>query len=205
MQGSCGQPASPEFHRLGVYRSTVCQGGGLCGLSVPFNPQRLPASVSSAMLDTTSMYFPEVGMASVFTPGASTCGGLLLGVASLALLYANGRIAGITGIVAGLARPRAGERAWRAAFVVGLCAGGLLLRCLRPAWLCVAPRGDLPMLVIAGLLVGAGTRMANGCTSGHGVCGLSRRSPRSLVATATFMATAIAMVFVTRHVFGGPR
>ena len=157
------------------------------------------------MLDTTSMCSSDVGMASVFTPVASTWGGLLLGAASLALLYANGRIAGITGIVAGLVRPVAGERAWRAAFVTGLCAGGLLLRWLRPAWLCAAPRRDLPLLVIAGLLVGVGTRMANGCTSGHGVCGLSRRSPRSLVAKGTFMATAIATVFVTRHVFGGPR
>jgi uncharacterized membrane protein YedE/YeeE len=134
-----------------------------------------------------------------FTPWASLAGGLLIGLAVALLLLFNGRIAGISGIVGGLLRPLRGDVTWRAAFVAGLVAAPL-------AWLVVAtlPRlhvaADTPTLVVAGLLVGIGTRYGSGCTSGHGVCGLSRGSLRSLVATATFMAAGFFVVFVVRHV-----
>ena len=134
-----------------------------------------------------------------FTPWASLAGGLLVGVAAAMLILFNGRIAGISGIVGGLLRPVRGDVGWRAAFVAGLVAAPL-------AWLAVAeaPRlhvaASVPALVVAGLLVGVGTRLGSGCTSGHGVCGLSRGSPRSLAATATFMAAGFAVVFVVRHV-----
>jgi uncharacterized membrane protein YedE/YeeE len=134
-----------------------------------------------------------------FTPWASLAGGLLIGMAVALLLLFNGRIAGISGIVGGLLRPVRGDVTWRAAFVAGLVAAPL-------AWLVVAalPRlhvaADTPTLVVAGLLVGIGTRYGSGCTSGHGVCGLSRGSWRSLVATATFMAAGFVVVFVVRHV-----
>ena len=133
-----------------------------------------------------------------FTPWASLAGGLLVGVAAAMLLLFNGRIAGISGIVGGLLRPVRGDIGWRAAFIAGLLAAPL-------AWLAfaAAPRlhvaASTPMLVAAGLLVGVGTRLGSGCTSGHGVCGLSRGSLRSLAATATFMAAGFAVVFVMRH------
>ena len=133
-----------------------------------------------------------------FTPWASLAGGLLVGVAAAMLLLFNGRIAGISGIVGGLLRPVRGDIGWRAAFIAGLLAAPL-------AWLAfaAAPRlhvaASTPMLVAAGLLVGVGTRLGSGCTSGHGVCGLSRGSLRSLAATATFMAAGFVVVFVMRH------
>ena len=136
-----------------------------------------------------------------FTPWASLAGGLLVGVAAAMLILFNGRIAGISGIVGGLLRPVSGDVGWRVAFVAGLVVAPL-------AWLAVAeaPRlhvaASVPALVVAGLLVGIGTRMGSGCTSGHGVCGISRGSLRSLAATATFMAAGFAVVFVVRHVLG---
>ena len=136
-----------------------------------------------------------------FTPWASLAGGLLVGVAAAMLILFNGRIAGISGIVGGLLRPVSGDVGWRVAFVAGLVAAPL-------AWLAFAatPRlhvaAGVPALVVAGLLVGIGTRMGSGCTSGHGVCGISRGSLRSLAATATFMAAGFAVVFVVRHVLG---
>jgi uncharacterized membrane protein YedE/YeeE len=137
-----------------------------------------------------------------FTPWASLAGGLLVGLAAALLILFNGRIAGISGIVGGLLVPRRGDVAWRGAFVLGLLAAPT-------AWLVLAatPRlhvaATTPVLVAAGLLVGVGTRLGSGCTSGHGVCGLSRGSLRSLAATATFMAAGFAVVFVVRHVLGG--
>ena len=136
-----------------------------------------------------------------FTPVTALSGGLLIGAAAALLILFNGRIAGISGIVGGLLqRPKAGEAAWRIAFV-----GGLLLAPL------VYPLfSDLPasridagwgMLAVAGLLVGFGTRYGSGCTSGHGVCGLSRWSLRSLVATSLFMLTGFLTVYALRHVF----
>jgi uncharacterized protein len=133
-----------------------------------------------------------------FTPWASLAGGILLGLASAIFILVNGRILGISGIVGGLLRPKAGDVGWRIAFVLGMLAAPLL-------YLLVA--GSVPAtidagwgtLVVAGLLVGVGTRYGSGCTSGHGVCGLSRLSPRSLAATLAFMGAGFAMVFVARH------
>ena len=133
-----------------------------------------------------------------FTPWTSLAGGMLIGVAAAVLLLAAGRIAGISGIVGGLLAPRRGDIAWRAAFVLGLVAAPVLL----------AAFGALPearieagtgTLLVAGLLVGLGTTWGSGCTSGHGVCGLSRLSPRSLVATLAFMIAGMATVFAVRH------
>ena len=133
-----------------------------------------------------------------FTPWAALAGGVLLGLASALFVLLNGRILGISGIVGGLLRPRAGDMGWRLAFVLGmLVAPGLY-------WLVVGPTqpridANWGMVVIAGLLVGVGTRYGSGCTSGHGVCGLSRMSPRSLVATLAFMGAGFVTVFLTRH------
>jgi uncharacterized membrane protein YedE/YeeE len=139
-----------------------------------------------------------------FTPIASTLGGVLIGVAAALLLALNGRIAGVSGIVAGTLRPKTGELAWRVLFVVGLVLGGALMAWWRPTAVQGTPRGLLASAV-AGLLVGFGAQLSGGCTSGHGVCGISRFSKRSLVATMTFMATGALTVFVTLHVLGGAR
>jgi uncharacterized membrane protein YedE/YeeE len=136
-----------------------------------------------------------------FTPWTSLAGGLLIGLAAALLVLFNGRIAGISGVLGGLLNPTRGDVAWRAAFIAGLLAAPL-------AWALFAtlPRlhvdAGMPTLIAAGLLVGIGTRYGGGCTSGHGVCGLSRLSPRSLVATLAFMAAGFAVVFVVRHVIG---
>jgi len=128
-------------------------------------------------------------------------GGLLIGLAATLLLLFNGRIAGIAGILGGLIVPNfASERLWRGAFVVGLLCGAAIYAWLHGALPLHLQAGNSLMLV-AGLLVGFGTRLGSGCTSGHGVCGLARRSPRSLVATATFIACGMLTVFLTRHVF----
>jgi uncharacterized membrane protein YedE/YeeE len=130
---------------------------------------------------------------------SAAIGGALIGLSASALLWLNGRIAGISGIAAGLVTPRPGEVGWRLAFVLGLLAGGLLLLALRPDAFSPSPT-SLGVLGAAGLLVGIGTRVANGCTSGHGVCGLARRAPRSLAATAAFMGSGALTVFIVRHV-----
>ena len=136
-----------------------------------------------------------------FTPWASLAGGVLLGIASALFILANGRILGISGILGGLLRPKAGDAGWRIAFVLGMLAAPVTLKWLAPAGFLNAPRieAGLAAVVVAGLLVGYGTRLGSGCTSGHGVCGLSRLSPRSLVATGTFMAAGFAIVFAIRH------
>jgi uncharacterized protein len=136
-----------------------------------------------------------------FTPWASLAGGVLIGIAVAMLVLLNGRVAGISGIVGGLLRPVRGDTAWRVAFVLGLLSAPLAYALFAP-W--PAPRIDasFALLVLAGLLVGIGTRYGGGCTSGHGVCGVSRLSPRSLVATLAFMAAGFATVFVARHVLG---
>lgn len=138
-----------------------------------------------------------------FTPIASGVGGLLIGAAAALVLHGLGRIAGISGIYGGLLFRRAGDVAWRVAFVLGLLAGGVAMARLRPDMFESAGTTSFATVAIAGLLVGFGTRMGNGCTSGHGVCGLSRLSPRSLVATLTFMTTGGLTVFLGQHVFGG--
>lgn len=136
-----------------------------------------------------------------FTPWTSLAGGVLIGLATVLLLLFNGRIAGISGIFGGLFRPGGGEVWWRIAFGVGLIASPIAYSVVRPLPSVQIEAGYL-ILVIAGLLVGLGTRYGSGCTSGHGVCGLSRRSPRSLVATATFMLAGFFTVYIVRHVFG---
>ncbi|AOE86757.1 YeeE/YedE family protein [Pseudomonas sp. TCU-HL1] len=133
----------------------------------------------------------------------SLAGGVLIGVASTLLLWRNGRVAGVSGMVSGVLFQVRGDTAWRAAFLAGLvAAGGLYLGLVPDAFV---PREEFPRtaLVAAGLLVGFGTRMGSGCTSGHGVCGLGRRSPRSLVAVFTFMVTAVMTTYLVRHVWSG--
>ena len=134
-----------------------------------------------------------------FTPWASLAGGILLGLASAMFILLNGRILGISGIVGGLLRPKSGDVSWRLSFVLGLLVAPLL-------YLLVAGPSSARIdagwvtIVIAGLLVGVGTRYGSGCTSGHGVCGLSRLSPRSLVATLAFMGAGFVTVYLLRHV-----
>ena len=136
-----------------------------------------------------------------FTPWASLIGGIVLGLASAIFILFNGRILGISGILGGLLSPRAGDIGWRVSFFLGMAAAPTVFALLAPAGLLSAPRIDASygLIVVAGLLVGLGTRYGSGCTSGHGVCGLSRLSPRSLVATLTFMGAGFATVFVVRH------
>lgn len=134
-----------------------------------------------------------------FTPLAATAGGLLIGLAAAMMALLQGRIAGISGIVGGLlARPAAGDAGWRLAFVVGLLAAPVLFG-LFGALPPIRVDAGWGTLIVAGLLVGFGSRLGSGCTSGHGVCGLSRLSPRSLVATLSFMSAGFATVFVVRH------
>ena len=133
-----------------------------------------------------------------FTPGTALAGGLLVGLAAALLMLFLGRIAGISGIVGGLLPPVRGDLAWRAAFIAGLVTAPLAWRAFSALPHLHVAAGT-PTLVVAGLLVGIGTRYGSGCTSGHGVCGLSRGSPRSLVATGAFMAAGFATVFVVRH------
>ena len=136
-----------------------------------------------------------------FTPWPALAGGMLIGLAAAMFVLLNGRIAGISGVIGGLLKPVKGDLAWRVAFVVGLVGAPWLFAGVAAL---PVPRIDasFPALVIAGLLVGVGTRYGAGCTSGHGVCGLSRLSPRSLVATLAFMAAGFVTVFVIRHVLG---
>lgn len=135
-----------------------------------------------------------------FTPWSAIGGGLLIGLAAAMFVLCNGRIAGVSGIVGGLLRPVRGDAGWRLAFLTGLIAAPVLYRMVAvlPAVTVDAGEGTL---VLAGLLVGVGTRYGAGCTSGHGVCGISRMSPRSLIATATFMAAGFVTVYAVRHVF----
>lgn len=139
-----------------------------------------------------------------FTPVTALAGGLLIGISALIMLVFNGRIAGISGIVGNLFVSRGSDFIWRLAFTIGLIAGAWI-------WLNHGPAGalelhleaDLPTMLLAGFIVGSGTRLGKGCTSGHGVCGIGRVSPRSLVATVVFMSVAGITVFLIRHVFGG--
>ena len=137
-----------------------------------------------------------------FTPWASLTGGLLLGVASAVFILINGRILGISGILGGLLPPKVGDIGWRVAFLLGMLAAPTVFMALAPSGLASEPRIDAGFwtVVLAGLLVGIGTRYASGCTSGHGVCGLSRLSPRSLVATLSFMGAGFFIVYIVRHI-----
>ena len=130
-------------------------------------------------------------------------GGVLIGLSAVLLMLANGRIAGISGIVGGLFGGGSGEAGWRLAFVAGLIAGPFAATLFGPPLPEIGIDASVPVILVAGLLVGFGSRLGNGCTSGHGVCGLARLSPRSLAATLTFMTVGAAVVFVARHVLGG--
>jgi len=138
-----------------------------------------------------------------FTPVSALVGGALIGLGVVVLMLANGRIAGISGIVGGIVQPDGPEWRWRLGFVVGLVGGAALAMLAGVAPVAIAVTTSLPLLIGGGLLVGFGTRLGSGCTSGHGVCGLARLSPRSLAATGIFMATGAATVFVMRHAIGG--
>jgi len=136
-----------------------------------------------------------------FTPWSSLAGGVLIGLAAAMLLVVSGKIAGISGIAGGLLRPVRGDVGWRIAFLLGLEGAPLAFALIAPLPT-VQVEAGYPALIVAGLLVGFGTRYGAGCTSGHGICGLSRRSPRSLVATAAFMAAGFATVYIIRHLVG---
>lgn len=136
-----------------------------------------------------------------FTPWISLAGGLMIGLATALFLMFNGRIAGISGIVGGLLNPARGDVAWRIAFLTGLVISPLVFALAVPLPE-VQIEASYPVLLIAGLLVGIGTRYGSGCTSGHGICGLSRRSLRSVVATIAFMFAGFATVYIVRHVIG---
>ena len=135
-----------------------------------------------------------------FTPWTALAGGAAIGLAAALFLLLNGRIAGISGVLGGLLKPVRGDIAWRAAFVLGLVAAPLVYRLFQQLPV-LQIDADYVALIVAGLLVGVGTRYGSGCTSGHGVCGLARLSPRSGVATLCFMAAGFATVFVIRHLF----
>lgn len=140
---------------------------------------------------------------SLFTPLSALIGGALIGLAASLLWLTNGRVAGISGIVGGLFPLKAGDVSWRLAFLGGLLSVGLVASLWAPSAVATSSlRGPLVML-LGGVAVGFGTRLGNGCTAGHGVCGLSRGSPRSLLATLTFMATGVATASLIRLIFGG--
>lgn len=145
-----------------------------------------------------------------FTPWTATIGGAIIGLSAALLLLAKGRIAGISGIAGGVIYPEKGDMAWRIVFLLGLVLGGFIYQ-----WISGDSTEGLfkgvqhiesvvgwPLLIVAGLLVGVGTTIGTGCTSGHGICGLARRSPRSLVATVSFMASGLITVFIVRQVIG---
>jgi len=138
-----------------------------------------------------------------FTPIPSLLGGIILGVAAALYVLFHGRILGISGIISGLLRPKSGDRAWRMALILGLLTAPLLAALFFEIHPIVEVEADWLAVVIAGLLVGFGTQYGSGCTSGHGICGLSRLSPRSLVATVSFMTAGFLIVYVLRNVIGG--
>jgi uncharacterized protein len=135
-----------------------------------------------------------------FTPVSGLIGGLLIGLSTVLLILFNGRIAGISGIVGGLLARKGSEIGWRAVFVVGLLLGAFVYMLATGVALPVNVQASMPVMVIAGLLVGFGTRLGSGCTSGHGICGIARFSRRSIVATLVFFVTAIITVFLAQHV-----
>jgi uncharacterized membrane protein YedE/YeeE len=143
-------------------------------------------------------------MSAAFTPASALIGGLMIGVSAAILWLALGRIAGVSGILGrALQGAEGSERGWRILFLIGLPLGAAIAVLLGVAEAPSAPPAQLGLAVLGGLLVGFGTRLGSGCTSGHGICGLARLSPRSLAATAIFVAAGMASVFVLRHLFGG--
>ncbi|HET8936183.1 MAG TPA: YeeE/YedE thiosulfate transporter family protein [Polyangiales bacterium] len=137
-----------------------------------------------------------------FTPMSSALGGILIGIAASILLIGSGRIAGVSGILGGILVPTRGDRLWRWLFMLGLISAGGIASLCAPELIAPSPR-PLPLVISAGLLVGVGTRLGNGCTSGHGVCGISRLSLRSLVATAMFIATGIIAAHFVANTLAG--
>jgi uncharacterized membrane protein YedE/YeeE len=135
-----------------------------------------------------------------FTPVSGLIGGLLIGLAATLLLLLNGRLSGISGIVGGMLAPKSSDAGWRVAFVSGLLLGTSIYMLATGDAIAVRMQASVPVLVVAGLLVGFGTQLGSGCTSGHGICGIARLSKRSIVATAVFMGVAVLVVFLTRHV-----
>ncbi len=135
-----------------------------------------------------------------FTPISGLIGGLLIGLAAALLLLLNGGISGISGIVGGLLAPRSQDVSWRVVFVAGLVLGALAYVLATGGAIPLSMQASLPVLVVAGLLVGFGTRLGSGCTSGHGLCGIARLSKRSIVATSVFFGVAILTVFLTHHI-----
>lgn len=138
-----------------------------------------------------------------FTPISALLGGALIGLSAVLLMAFNGRIAGMTGILSGLLPPVSTDWAWRAAFLSGAIVAPALLTALSSYDVGFASPVPMSWIVISGLIVGVGVFLASGCTSGHGVCGMARLSPRSIVATATFMVAATGTVFTIRHLLGG--
>ena len=138
-----------------------------------------------------------------FTPVSAAIGGALIGLSAVLLLAMTGRIAGISGIFAGLINPQTADLGWRAAFIAGLVAAPIALMLLGYTMPTPQMPGSYVTIIVGGLLVGFGTRLGSGCTSGHGICGIARLSPRSIVATAVFMLAAIMVVALTHHVFAG--
>ena len=137
-----------------------------------------------------------------FTPIPSALGGILIGIAASVLLVGSGRVAGISGILGGILVPTKGDRLWRWLFVLGMVSAGAFASVVAPHYISPSPR-PLPAVIAAGLLVGIGTRLGSGCTSGHGVCGVSRLSPRSLVATVVFIAAGMVTARLAVLAWGG--
>lgn len=138
-----------------------------------------------------------------FTPISAPIGGGLIGLSAALMIVFSGRVAGLSGILGGALTARRGDLAWRLVFILALVAGAGLAGPVAGLTPAIHLEASLPLLVGAGLLVGFGTRLGSGCTSGHGVCGIARLSPRSLVATGLFMGAGMAVVFLARHVIGG--
>lgn len=139
-----------------------------------------------------------------FTPWASLGGGILIGLAATLLMLVAGRIMGATGVLTGLFQPASGsDFVWRAALMAGMLTGPAVVWLLSGSMPAVEVPVSVPMLIIGGLIVGVGVTYGSGCTSGHGVCGMARLSPRSIVATGVFMVVTFATVYVVRHMFGG--
>ena len=138
-----------------------------------------------------------------FTPVSAAIGGALIGLAAVLLMLFTGRIAGVSGILGGLLNPHSDDRAWRVAMIAGLIAAPVSAALAGYAVPIPQLPGSFITIAVAGLLVGFGTRLGSGCTSGHGICGIARLSPRSIAATGVFMVTAIVVVALMRHVIGG--
>ena len=136
-----------------------------------------------------------------FTPLAALIGGALIGISAFLLLWFNGRIAGISTIMSGLYTTEGANRHWRVSFLIGLLLGAFIWRWFSPETLTFRQNYPLPLIVIGGFLVGFGTRLGSGCTSGHGICGIALLSPRSITATLTFMVSGLLTVYLIRHIF----